>query len=321
MGQIERIERDDEAMWLADRLRYVNASEMGVVCGEGGYGSLAELYAEKKGLTAKGAANAAMQRGDWGQPAVFKAIARTFPEWRLVEANIHLRDNENRIAATPDGFVLMPDRDGMGVVEAKVIARSIFRRKYLLDPEDDIIFGDATVPMAFRLQLQANMRLSECEWGIIAVLIVAEHTWDLRIFEFEHDPVLEDKILFHTAEFFRNYFDPEIMPPFQPQRDEDLVKYLYPRDDGSEIDLSRDNRALALVDAFIETDASIKRMEKVCKEIKTELQAKLGEHTYGKLTHGRRLSWKLQHRKAHTVPASDFRVFKILKPERKEIVR
>lgn len=133
----------------------------------------------------------------------------------------------------------------------------------------------------------------------------------LRIFDVERDPVLEDKILFHTAEFFRNYFDPGIMPPFEPQRDEELIKHLYPRDDGTEIDLSRDNRALALVDDYVETDAAIKRMEKVCKGIKTELQAKLGEHTYGKLADGRRISWKLQHRKAHTVQASDFRVFRI----------
>jgi putative phage-type endonuclease len=310
MVMIERVNITSTDEWLTWRSKYIGASEAAIVCGEGGYASLAELYAEKKGLTAKQQGNAAMQRGDWGQPAVFRAIARTFPEWRVVEANIHLRDNENRIAATPDGFALIPDREGMGIVEAKVIARSIYRRKWLDNPTGDLATA-ATVPIAYRLQTLCNMMLAETQWGVVAVLIVGEHTWDLQIFNIERDEVLEDKILFHTAEFFRNYFDPGIMPPFEPQRDQELIKHLYPHDDGTEIDLSRDNRALALVDDYIETDAAIKRMEKVCNSIKTELQAKLGEHTYGKLTDGRRISWKLQHRKAHTVPASDFRIFRI----------
>jgi hypothetical protein len=50
-------------------------------------------------------------------------------------------------------------------------------------------------------------------------------------------------------------------------------------------------------------------------EIKTELQAKLGEHTYGRLADGRRLSWRHQHRKAHPIAASDFRVLRISKQQ------
>jgi hypothetical protein len=103
------------------------------------------------------------------------------------------------------------------------------------------------------------------------------------------------------------------MPPLEPQRDDELIKALYPRDDGSTIDLTGDNRALAAAEELTETQAALKRMGKQEKALKVELQAKLGEHTYGLLPDGRCISWKHQHTKAYTVEAKDFRVLRILK--------
>ena len=53
--RIERIPISDDYQWLSVRPQYCNASEMATICGEAGYGSLAELYAEKEGLTAAAA--------------------------------------------------------------------------------------------------------------------------------------------------------------------------------------------------------------------------------------------------------------------------
>jgi predicted phage-related endonuclease len=51
---IERIElSSDREAWLEMRRNFINASEMATVCGEASYGSLAELYAEKKGSCAR----------------------------------------------------------------------------------------------------------------------------------------------------------------------------------------------------------------------------------------------------------------------------
>jgi hypothetical protein len=91
-----------------------------------------------------------------------------------------------------------------------------------------------------------------------------------------------------------------------------LVRALYRQDNGAEIDLSGDNRALAAVDELIETQAACKRMQKAERALKTELCAKLGNASAGRLADGRRLSWRMQHRKAYSVAASDYRVFRIL---------
>jgi predicted phage-related endonuclease len=314
---IERIPLpDDRTQWLRDRLGFVNASEVAIVCGEAGYGSLAELYAEKKGLRPPRLDSGILRRGRWGESAVFEALAEERPEWEIRRAKIHVRDTERRLACTPDGFAIAPDRVGMGIVQAKVISRSIFRNRWL-DDGNEGINGPATPPRGYHMQVLLEEMLNESKWGVLAVLINSEFDWTLRLFDIVRDPVLEDRIEYHAAAFFRDYLDPGVMPPFEPLRDEALVKALYPQDDGSEIDLSQDNRASVLVEDLIETQVAIKRIAKQEREIKTELCAKLGEHSYGRLADGRRLSWRMQHRKAYSVEANTYRTLRIL--NRKDI--
>jgi predicted phage-related endonuclease len=315
MAAIERIPlSDDRGAWLASRLAYVNASEMAIVCGVAGYGSLAELYAEKKGLRPPLVDSGALRRGRWGESAVFQALSEERPEWDIVRAHVHVIDQKRRIACTPDGFARAPDRPGYGLIQAKVVARSVFRAKWLDDPTGSID-GPATPPASFRVQTATERMLNDeyCPWAMVAVLINGEYDWTLRLFEIERNDVLEDRIRFCAAEFFRNYLDPGIMPPFEPQRDEELIKHLFPIDDGTTIDLSQDNRALAAVEELIDTQAALKRVSEIEHILKAELTGKLGEHTYGDLGDGRRLSWKLQHRKGYAVEPADFRVLRIQK--------
>jgi predicted phage-related endonuclease len=312
---IERIPlTEDREQWLAERRNFVNASEIAVICGEAGYGSLAELYAEKTNLRPPRVDSAVLRRGRWGEAAVFEALAETYPEWDVRRAKVHVRDTERRLACTPDGFATAPGRDGIGVVQAKVISRAIFRDRWLDEP-DDGLNGSATPPPAMRLQVLTEMMLNDTKWGVLAVLINGEFDWTFRLIDVERDPVAEDRICYHAAKFFEDHLDPAIMPAFEPQRDEALVRALYREDTGAEIDLSGDNRALAAVDELIETQAACKRMQKQERAIKTELCAKLGEHSFGRLADGRRLSWRLQHRKAYSVEACDYRVLRILNPK------
>src|SRR5262245_6784699 len=210
---IERINIDQWSRqdWLDARCRYVNASEMGVVVGEGGYGSLAELYAEKKGLRPPKQDTGPMRGGRWGEPGVFEALAETYPEWDLKRAKVHVRCPERRMACTPDGFAVVPDRDGIGVIQAKWTGRTAFKDKWLDDPRDDIQYGAATPPPEYRLQTLTEMMLNETSWGILAVIIHSEFDCRLRIFDIERDPVTEDRIDYRTALFWREYLDPEIM--------------------------------------------------------------------------------------------------------------
>jgi putative phage-type endonuclease len=309
---VERISITPDYDWLGARPQFVNGSEVGTVCGVAPYGSLAELYAEKKGLRPPRVDNAVMRRGRWGESAVFQALADMRPEWQVQRAALHLIDREHRIAATPDGFAFRPDREGIGLVEAKTVARSVYKQKWFSDDED----GEPRVPPHYLLQVLTTMMLAECQWASVVVLSVGEYGWDFNLIDVERDPVLEEAILDDVANFWRNHLDANIMPPFEPQRDERLVKHLFPQDDGSEIDLSGDNRAQIAVEELIETQRALKRLDAVEKALKTELTGKMGAHTFARLADGRRLSWKQQSRKAYAVEASTYRVLRILKEAR-----
>jgi predicted phage-related endonuclease len=313
MKPIERVEITADYDWLEARRQYIGASEVATVCGVAAYGSLAELFCEKKGLRPPRLDSAVMRRGRWGEAAVFQALTDMRPDWQVQRAAIHLIDRENRIAATPDGFAYRPDRDGIGLLEAKTVARSVYRQKWLgaEDGED----GEAVVPPHYLLQTLTTMMLAECKWASVVVLSVGEYGWDFNLIDVERDSAIEERIKYDVAHFYEEYFDKNVMPNFEPQRDEVLVKQLFPQDDGTEIDLTTDNRAATATEELVEVQAAIKRLEKNEGALKTELTAKLGAATYGRLADGRRLSWRLQHRKGYAVEPADFRVFRILKQQ------
>jgi predicted phage-related endonuclease len=309
---VERYDIKDREEWLRFRLRHIGASEVAICCGQSPRGSLAELYAEKKGLRRAKIDSGVLRRGRWGEATVFEALHEE-TKWEVARASVYYFDPELRIGATPDGFAIKKPGTDPGIIQAKTCARSIFRRRWLEDPDSPIEYGDADCPIYYKLQTLTEMMLTECRWGVVAVVVQGEFDSCLRLFDIQRDPEIEALIKDNVATFWREYFDPGIMPDFEPQRDEKLIKALFPKDIGTTIDLSRDNLATALVDDLTELQRVRKKLDKDERAIKTELTGKLNQHSYGTLADGRVISWKLQHRSGYAVQPSDYRVLKILK--------
>jgi|SRR5580765_631014 predicted phage-related endonuclease len=310
---VERIAITDRESWLELRRGDITASDVAIVCGEGAYASMAELYADKKGLRPPLVDSGVLRRGRWGEASVFEALLDENPGWEIRRAKIYLRDPELRLGATPDGFAIAPDRPGVGIVQAKTVSRYIFRHTWMVDSDEDLKYGDASIPESYRLQTMTEAMLADAQWACLAVLINSEWDWSFRLFDVERDPEVEDRVKYNVLKFWHDYLDPGIMPPFDPQRDERLVKLLYPKDTGTTIDLTRDNRALALTEDLVLKQDGVKRLGKEIEKIKTELQGKIGDNTFADLADGRRLSWRTQNRKGFTVKPSSPRVFRVLK--------
>jgi predicted phage-related endonuclease len=307
---IERIPIVNRVQWLGLRAHDVTASDVPAVCGEGLYGSAAKVWAEKRGLIPPAEMTEAMKRGRWGEAAVFEALADEHTDWELRRAKVYLRDPSARLGATPDGVALVPGRDGVVIVQAKVIIESVFKRDWLVDGETDVQSGEATPPLAYQLQTLTEMMLSDATCGVLAVLVVG-YTWTLRTFWIERHPDAEQMIRSKVAAFWANYLDAGVPPPIDPERDEGLVRMLYPRDDGTEIDLRGDNAMPGLVDARADIKARIKLDEDHLETVECDIKGKLGSHTYGRLADGRVVSWKLQDRKGYEVKAISFRVLRV----------
>jgi predicted phage-related endonuclease len=308
---VETIAIADRDDWLLLRKQAVNASEVATVLGLGAYGSRAELYAEKKNLRPPRADSGILRRGRWLEASVFEALADERPKWKIRRAKIYLLDRERHLGATPDGFAI---RGGSrGVIQAKVVARSQFRRRWLTTAGDDLATGVADMPIYYQLQVLTEMMLSDCEWGVLAVLVASEYDATLRTFDIERDGGLEQMIVNAVAKFKRDHLDPGVMPEFAPQQDAELIRALYPQASGTTIDLSSNNRVGELVEQWQELGAALARINKQQKTAKTELEALLGDATYGTLPDGRCLQWRNEPRRAYSVGPTNPRVLRLLK--------
>jgi predicted phage-related endonuclease len=318
---IERFPVDparDPAYWHSLRIQAITASDVPAVCGEGMFGSAAKVWAEKRGLLPPTEMNDAMRRGRWGEAAVVEALIDERPAWQLRRAKTFLFDRAARLGATPDCAALTPEREGITIIQAKVVAAMVFRQKWLDDPADDPhdLYAPATAPLAYQLQTLTESMLAEAVHGVIAALIVDEWRWTLRLFDVPRHPGAETMIRDRVSGFWTNYLDPGIQPPVDPARDSELMGLLYPQDEGTTIDLAGDNEIPGLVAVREGAKAAIKAAESVCEKADTSIKSKLGANTFGRLGDGRLVSWKRQERSGFTVEPTAFRVLRILKAKK-----
>lgn len=309
---VEKIAITSREQWLALRAQDITASDVPAVCGEGLYGSAAKVWAEKRGLIPPQELTEAMKRGLWGEAAVFEAISWEYPTWEVRRAKVYLRDIDAGLGATPDGVAVVPGREGIVVVQCKVIAAPVFKADWLANPDDPVDVGHATPPLAYQLQTLTESMLAEASCGALAVLVVDTFKWVLRIFWIERHSGAEASIRERVAAFRVENLAKGIQPRIDPALDDELVKSLFPRDNGAEIDLSGDNELPGLADQLVAARAEKKVAEENVSAFATAIKAKLGAASFARIADGRRISCKSQSRGAYQVAATEFRVLKVL---------
>lgn len=311
---IERIQITDRTTWLALRARDITASDVPAVCGEGVYGTAAQVWAHKRGMIPAQEMTEPMKRGIWFEPAVFEALAMEQPTWELRRAKVYLRDPDARLGATPDGVAIDPERPGIGVIQAKVVSEQAFRDKWLESADDDPHdpFAAARPPMGYELQTLTEAMLADAQWGMVGALIVGGWKCSLRLFPIERHDGAEARIRERVAHFWKTYLDAGVQPPIDPDRDEGLLKALHPKDDGSEIDLSGDNELPGVVQDLVAARDVKKNAEARERAAKAIIFDKIGPAAFARLADGRRISAKTTHRSSYVVDATEFRMLKVL---------
>lgn len=311
---IEKIAIDpakDRATWLALRQQDITASDVPAICGEGMFGSATKVWAEKLGKIGPQEMTEAMKRGLWGEAAVFEAIGWEHPDWEVRRAKVYLRDAAARLGATPDGAAIIPGLDGVTVIQTKVIARPVFDAYWRVNPDDE--YSPIFAPLAYQLQTLTEAMLADAARAMIVPLVVDTFKWSLYTIPLERNPAAETVIRDRVASFCKNYLDTGIQPPVDPERDDEVLKSLFPHDNGIEIDLSHDNELPILVSDLETARFGKKTFDNQEKVAKTAIAGKMGEAAIARIADGRRISFKTQHRDSYVVGESDFRVMRILK--------
>jgi predicted phage-related endonuclease len=295
---IQRWTITDHAEWLRRRRANINGSEVAALFGQNPYLTPFALYADKAGLAELASPDSdVLRRGRILEPAVAAGVREERPDWTIEKAGEYIWSPVWQLGCTPDFYAECPQR-GAGVVQAKSVAKPIFDEDWAAGPPEWII-----------LQTLQEMMLANTSWGAIAALVMSAYTVDIRLWEFERHAPAEKRIIAAARNFWS-----DVAAGRQPKadwgRDDEIIKAIYPRDDGSMIDLSSDRRMPELLEAYEQYCAMGKHAEDGLRAVKAEIAARLGPAAAATVT-GWEVTNKTQKRAGYSVGETEFRVLRV----------
>lgn len=294
--------------WLALRRQDVTASVVGGLLGVSDYVTAYGLWALKSGRIEEDPEdNPAMKRGRLLEPVALQLLAEERPTWTIEAPGVYLRDPAVRLGATPDAYATRPDIAGRGVVQVKTTTETVFRSKWL-DPDT----REVVPPMWIVAQAIVEAHLSGASWACVACLVVGFGI-DLHIVDVPIHRGLIGRVEDEVLEFWRRVAESD-PPPADYARDGAIIAGLYDDDDGSEIDLSDDERIADLIVErarlkAIEAQGAV--AEKARKPIDTEIVHRLGNATRARIAGGAVVEAKTVKRSGFTVGPSSYRTVKV----------
>jgi putative phage-type endonuclease len=310
---VEILTPPSHAEWLELRHDTVGASEAPAILGVHPYMTPYQLWAKKSGLVGPDADNKQMRRGRLLEPLGIELLRAERPGWAIAANPIpggkFYRDLEAGLSCTPDTEILDSARDGMGVCNIKTVNVHTFKSEWVID-------GDIQLPVYVAIQVMQEMYLTGASWG--CVLAVVGFDLDACIIDVEiHNGVMM-RIKRAAQDFLRRVRENDPPPP-NYARDGATIAALYDEDDGGEVDLIGNARAVQLVERReqaknIESNGA--EAAKMRKVIDSELIDILGNAARGILGDGRVIEAKTIRRAAYTVEPTSYRAVKIKTPKR-----
>lgn len=245
---IERIPITDREQWLNLRKADVTASAVGALFGMHPYATAYGLYQEKNGLDLDEPDSGVLRRGRLLEGVVALCVEEQHPEWKVEKATEYFRDPDIHMGCTPDFFV-HGDPRGLGIIQAKTVAPSVFKSSWTEDGP----------PMWIALQAATEMMLTGATWGAVAALIVDPFKLDCMIYPIPKHAGVEQRIRDAVRQFWRDVMDRnEPKPDFK--RDAELIASMFPTAvEFKTIDLSGDNYLPEILRERAEEEARIKR--------------------------------------------------------------
>jgi predicted phage-related endonuclease len=298
---IERHPIVDRAEWLEWRKQDVTASRVGALFGAHPYETALRLYAEKRGVEFPDADNKTMRRGRWLEPAVATAVEEERPQWKLRAPKVYLRDPDLRLGCTPD-FYIDGDPRGLGVLQCKTVAPSVYARDWL---------GGSEIPFWITLQTLTEMMLSDAAFGVVAALLVDPHSMEVAILDVPRHPASEEKIRERVRNFW-HYTELGVEPDPDFSRDAEVIKALVPRETpGKAIDLAGDNELPEMLATRAALIAKIGDDSARCNEIEAKIKYEMADAEIATGIPDWRITFKTQDRAGYTVPPKQLRILRI----------
>ncbi len=296
----------DRASWLAHRHKDVTASVAGALLGVHEYTTAFELWAIKSGrLAAETDETPAMRRGRLLEPVAVQMIREDYPDWTVEQPGVYLTDPDIRLGATPDLYVECPKR-GPGVVQIKTTADMIYRMKWR-DPDT----YEVVPPLWIAVQALVEAHLSGRNWAAVALMVVGLGL-DLHVIDVPMNRKLITKLREETVRFWELVASGEEPAP-DYGRDRWVIDRLFANDDGSELDLSRDNLFRTLLTSRAAYKNTIKEAQDALEPVEAEIRHRMGNASVAHIGGGDVVTLRTVKRRSYTVAESSYRALRVPK--------
>lgn len=269
----------DRAEWLAQRRKYLGATDVASILGKG-FGSPLSVYNEKHGLPNPEPDEDAMFRMDVGlalEPLLgdyftketgiqVKRVPTLFhPEYPFIGANLD--------------FIT---EDGKGIVETKTYGVG---RHHEFGDE-----GSDDVPDGYHIQITIQTGLAilngyPAQGGFLYACSLG--TQSRKIFAVPFDQEFFDLLVSKAVEFWDKHVDPQI-PPDAVAKDEERLRLMYPDDDGNYLiaDPEDDELVLSLIGAAGIRKAACESFDGLKAKILERIGSASGmDSMYGRVTY------------------------------------
>lgn len=298
LGNVEINKFETEESWLAARRLNLGASEVAALFGQNPWESYYSLWAKRCGLVPD--LHPSSEQMEWGR-ALEEPIAQRYAK----ETGFCLQDlgrwtilrnpTIKGLACTLDRIIVTGD-ENVGALEIKT-------RGAHADPTD--------IPLMYEIQLQAQLAVTGWKWGALAILTGGQQ-FTRR--DFNAHRGFQATLLDRVTEFWRRVELRDPPPLDTSEATTQAVKALHPEDDGTSVELPAS--AEEWIQQWEKAKECRKSADEAVRQAETLLRGAIGSATFGVLPDGRQVSLKTQSRKEYVVPATTFRVLRVVGGEK-----
>ncbi|MFJ7891324.1 YqaJ viral recombinase family protein [Lysinibacillus xylanilyticus] len=248
--------------WLDARRAGIGGSDVGAIMGFNQYKSAYQVFIEKTGQYSEEVDNEAVYFGNALEDFVAQEFAkRTGKKVRRL----------NKMLVHPEHDFMLANVDRVVVGE-----RAVLECKTASEYVKDAWEGDE-IPASYLCQVHHYLAVTGFEKAYIAVLVGGnKFIWK----EIERDEEFIQILIDREKDFWENHVLKDTAPAIDgSDATNDLIKKMYPQDDGTAIMLTKDDDVL--LDAIDSISSEIKALEQQKQEYENQLKLKLENATEG----------------------------------------
>lgn len=248
--------------WLDARRAGIGGSDVGAIMGFNQYKSAYQVFLEKTGQYHEEVDNEAVYFGNALEDFVAQEFAkRTGKKVRRL----------NKMLVHPEHDFMLANLDRVVVGE-----RAVLECKTASEYVKEAWEGEE-IPASYLCQVHHYLAVTGFEKAYIAVLVGGnKFIWK----EIERDEEFIQILIDREKDFWENHVLKDEAPPVDgSDATNDLIKKMYPQDDGTAVMLTKDDDVL--LDAIDSISSEIKALEQQKKEYENQLKLKLESATEG----------------------------------------